>query len=53
MWQNLVVHPPLATAKIAAMVTFLLSDRSADTTGKWNFVDGGCTRPDRARTPDP
>lgn len=38
-------------AEIAAMVVFLLSDRSLHTTGQWLFVDGGYTHLDRALMP--
>ncbi len=34
--------------EIAAMTVFLLSDRSAHTTGQWMFVDGGYVHLDRA-----
>ena len=34
--------------EIAAMVVFLLSNRSSHTTGQWIFVDGGYTHLDRA-----
>ena len=34
--------------EIAAMTVFLLSDRSAHTTGQWLFVDGGYVHLDRA-----
>ena len=36
--------------EIANTVVFLLSDRSAHTTGQWVFVDGGYTHLDRALT---
>ncbi|MFY0685745.1 MAG: SDR family oxidoreductase [Cyclobacteriaceae bacterium] len=36
--------------EIAAMSIFLLSDRSAHTTGQWLFVDGGYVHLDRAIT---
>ncbi len=36
--------------EIAAMTVFLLSERSAHTTGQWIFVDGGYTHLDRALT---
>lgn len=34
--------------EIAAMTVFLLSERSAHTTGQWQFVDGGYVHLDRA-----
>jgi L-fucose dehydrogenase len=36
--------------EIAAMTVFLLSDRSAHTTGQWLFVDGGYVHLDRSIT---
>lgn len=38
------------TAEIADMCVFLLSDRSAHTTGQWLFVDGGYVHLDRRIT---
>jgi L-fucose dehydrogenase len=37
-------------AEIAAAIIFLLSEKSAHTTGQWHFVDGGYTHLDRALT---
>ncbi|UXP32628.1 SDR family oxidoreductase [Reichenbachiella agarivorans] len=37
-------------AEIAAMTVFLLSERSAHTTGQWLFVDGGYVHLDRSTT---
>jgi L-fucose dehydrogenase len=37
-------------SEIAAMTVFLLSDRSAHTTGQWLFVDGGYVHLDRSIT---
>jgi len=34
--------------EIAAMTVFLLSERSAHTTGQWQIVDGGYVHLDRA-----
>ena len=50
---QIIRHIPLGqrmteAAEIAAMVVFLLSDKSAHTTGQWLFVDGGYTHLDRA-----
>jgi L-fucose dehydrogenase len=53
--ENIVSHIPLGrrmtTAdEIAATVIFLLSPKSAHTTGQWLFVDGGYVHLDRALT---
>jgi L-fucose dehydrogenase len=37
-----------APEEMAAAILFLLSERSAHTTGQWHFVDGGYTHLDRA-----
>jgi L-fucose dehydrogenase len=36
--------------ELASMTAFLLSDRSAHTTGQWIHVDGGYVHLDRAST---
>ncbi len=41
-------HRMTTSEEMAAMCVFLLSDRSAHTTGQWIFVDGGYTHLDRA-----
>ncbi len=41
-------HRMTDAREIADMVAFVLSDRSAHTTGQWLFVDGGYTHLDRA-----
>lgn len=41
-------HRMTTSEEIAAMTVFLLSDRSAHTTGQWMFVDGGYVHLDRA-----
>lgn len=41
-------HRMTTADEIAATVVFLLSDRSAHTTGQWLFVDGGYVHLDRA-----
>ena len=41
-------HRMTKAEEIAAMAVFLLSDRSAHTTGQWLFVDGGYVHLDRA-----
>jgi len=53
--KNIVRRIPLGNrmtepAELAAMVTFILSPRSAHTTGQYLFVDGGYTHLDRALT---
>jgi L-fucose dehydrogenase len=53
---QIVQHVPLGQrmttpAEIAAMVVFLLSDKSSHTTGQWVYVDGGYTHLDRALKP--
>jgi L-fucose dehydrogenase len=37
-----------APEEMAAAILFLLSERSAHTTGQWHFIDGGYTHLDRA-----
>ncbi|XOV95171.1 MAG: SDR family oxidoreductase [Bacteroidota bacterium] len=41
-------HRMTTSEEIAAMAVFLLSERSAHTTGQWMFVDGGYVHLDRA-----
>jgi L-fucose dehydrogenase len=41
-------HRMTTAEELAATILFLLSDRSAHTTGQWLFVDGGYTHLDRA-----
>lgn len=53
--ENIVSKIPLEkrmteSEEIAAMAVFLLSDRSAHTTGQWLFVDGGYVHLDRSIT---
>ncbi|MCV9386837.1 SDR family oxidoreductase [Reichenbachiella ulvae] len=53
--QGIVSKVPLGrrmteSEEIAAMTVFLLSERSAHTTGQWLFVDGGYVHMDRAVT---
>lgn len=43
-------HRMTTSEEIAAMTVFLLSDRSAHTTGQWLVVDGGYVHMDRAIT---
>lgn len=41
-------HRMTTAEEMAAMVVFLLSEKSSHTTGQWLFVDGGYTHLDRA-----